>query len=66
MRAEWITKRRGHANVTQLHYARQGTVTEEMRHVASRERLPEEQIRQEVARGRMISPPTVNHPELAP
>ena len=66
MRAEWIAKRRGHANVTQLHYARQGAVTEEMRHVASRERLPEEQIRQEVARGRMILPANANHPELEP
>jgi phosphomethylpyrimidine synthase len=66
MRAEWIAKRRGHANVTQLHYARQGTVTEEMRHVASRERLPEERIRQEVASGRMIIPANVRHPELEP
>ncbi len=66
MRAEWIAKRRGHANVTQLHYARQGVVTEEMRHVASRERLPVEQIRQEVAQGRMILPANVNHPELEP
>ncbi len=66
MRAEWIAKRRGHANVTQLHYARQGIVTEEMRHVASRERLPEEQVRQELARGRMILPANVNHPELEP
>src|SRR5512143_575589 len=66
MRAEWIAKRRGHDNVTQLHYARQGIVTEEMRHVASRERLPEEQVRQELARGRMILPANVNHPELEP
>jgi phosphomethylpyrimidine synthase len=66
MRAEWIAKRRGHANVTQLHYARQGVVTEEMRHVASRERLPAEQIREEVARGRMIIPANVEHPELEP
>ena len=66
MRAEWIAKRRGHANVTQLHYARQGIVTEEMRHVASRERLPQEQIRQEVARGRMIVPANASHPELEP
>jgi len=66
MRAEWIAKRRGQANVTQLHYARQGIVTEEMRHVASRERLPQEQIRQEVARGRMIIPANASHPELEP
>ena len=66
MRAEWIAKRRGHASVTQLHFARQGLVTEEMRHVAKRERLPHGQIREEVARGRMIIPANVNHPELEP
>ncbi len=66
MRAEWIAKRRGHANVTQLHYARQGALTEEMAHVAARERLPAERIRDEVARGRMIIPANVRHPELEP
>jgi phosphomethylpyrimidine synthase len=41
-------------------------VTEEMRHVAARERLPVESIREEVARGRMIVPANLNHPELEP
>src|SRR5690242_784717 len=66
MRAEWIAKRRGHANVTQMHYARQGVVTEEMAHVAKREHVAGETIRDEVARGRMIIPANVNHPELEP
>jgi phosphomethylpyrimidine synthase len=66
MRAEWIAKRRGQPNVTQLHYARQGVVTEEMAHVAKRERLAAEKVREEVARGRMIIPANVNHPELEP
>jgi phosphomethylpyrimidine synthase len=66
MRADWIAKRRGRANVTQMHFARQGNVTEEMAHVARRERLPAENIREEVARGRMIIPANVNHPELEP
>ena len=66
MRAEWIAKRRDHANVSQMHYARQGVVTEEMWHVANRERLPEEKVREEVARGRMIIPANVKHPELEP
>jgi phosphomethylpyrimidine synthase len=66
MRAEWIAKRRGQPNVTQMHYARKGVVTEEMAHVAKRERVPAEQIREEVARGRMIVPANVNHPELEP
>ena len=34
MRTEWIAKRRGQGNVTQMHYARQGVVTEEMHYVA--------------------------------
>ncbi|HEX7488787.1 MAG TPA: phosphomethylpyrimidine synthase ThiC, partial [Anaeromyxobacteraceae bacterium] len=66
MRAEWVAKRRDHRNVSQMHYARQGVVTEEMRHVAKRERLPEEKVREEVARGRMIIPANVKHPELEP
>ncbi len=66
MRAPWIERRRGHANVTQMHYARQGIVTEEMAHVAGRERLPGEFIRAEVARGRMIIPANIQHPELEP
>ena len=36
MRTEWVAKRRGQANVTQIHYARQGLITEEMRYVAQR------------------------------
>src|SRR5439155_23072953 len=56
MRAEWVERRRGLSNVTQMHFARQGVVTEEMQHVARREKLPAELIRAEVARGRMIIP----------
>jgi phosphomethylpyrimidine synthase len=66
MRSEWVSKRRGQANVTQLHLARQGTVTEEMSRVAARERLPAELVRAEVARGRMVIPANLNHPELDP
>jgi len=66
MRADWVAKRRGHPNVTQMHYAREGVVTEEMAHAAKRERLAPELVRAEVARGRMIIPANVNHPELEP
>jgi phosphomethylpyrimidine synthase len=66
MRSEWVSKRRGQANVTQLHLARQGTTTEEMSRVAARERLPVELVRAEVARGRMVIPANLNHPELDP
>jgi phosphomethylpyrimidine synthase len=43
---------------TQMQIARQGTVSPEMRRVAEREQPPAETVRDEVARGRMIIPPT--------
>jgi len=66
MRTEWIAQRQGQGNVTQMHYARQGKITEEMDYVASRENLSPELIRDEVARGRMIIPANINHPSLEP
>ena len=66
LRTNWIAKRKGQANVSQMHYARQGVVTEEMDYVARRENLPVELIKDEVARGRMIIPANINHPNLEP
>src|SRR5581483_11929598 len=68
-RAEWIARRKSEnrdGNFSQMHYARQGIVTEEMQYVAQREKLTPELVRDEVARGRMIIPANVNHPELEP
>ncbi|MGH9521175.1 MAG: phosphomethylpyrimidine synthase ThiC, partial [Terriglobales bacterium] len=71
-RAEWITQRRdaasksGDQNFSQMHYARQGLITEEMRFVAERELITPELVRDEVAAGRMIIPANINHPELEP
>ena len=66
MRKNWVVSRRGRANVTQMHYARQGVMTEEMRYVAEKERIDPELIRKEIAEGRLIIPANVNHPELTP
>src|SRR5437762_6399609 len=66
MRAGWIEQRRGRPNVTQMHFARLGISNGEMEHDARRERLPVDLVRSEVARGRMIIPANVNHPELEP
>ncbi|MBI4114976.1 MAG: phosphomethylpyrimidine synthase ThiC [Candidatus Omnitrophica bacterium] len=66
VRSEWIAKRKGHSNVSQMHYARQGMITEEMVYVAKRENLEPEFVRQEVARGRMIIPANINHSSLEP
>jgi len=65
IRSDWVKKRTGPV-VTQMHYARQGTITEEMEYVAKRENLPAETVRSEVAHGRMIIPANVRHLELEP
>jgi phosphomethylpyrimidine synthase len=54
------------ANVTQMHYARRGTITPEMEFVAIREGCEPDFVRSEVARGRAILPANVNHPESEP
>ncbi|MHB1756232.1 MAG: phosphomethylpyrimidine synthase ThiC [Leptospirillum sp.] len=64
MRHDWIKNRSG--VVTQMHYARKGVITEEMAYVAEVEKLAPELIRSEVARGRMIIPANIKHPELIP
>ena len=53
-------------NVTQLHYARRGSITPEMEFIAVREGVSPEFVRDEVARGRAIIPANVNHPESEP
>ena len=54
------------ANVSQMHYAKQGLVTAEMRFVAEREGCDVELVRSEVAAGRAIIPNNINHPESEP
>jgi phosphomethylpyrimidine synthase len=72
LRDEWIEKRlatagtNGTRNVSQMHLARQGVITEEMHFVALRERLEPEFVRSEVARGRAIIPANINHRNLEP
>ncbi len=65
IRSEWVRKRTGPL-VTEMHYARQGIITEEMEFVAKRENLSPELIRSEVACGRMIIPANLRHVELEP
>ncbi|MCK6589182.1 MAG: phosphomethylpyrimidine synthase ThiC [Polyangiaceae bacterium] len=65
-RTEWVRKRAGSANQSQMHFARKGIVTEEMEFVAKREKLPAELVRSEVARGRMVIPANVRHENLEP
>jgi len=49
-----------------MHYARQGIATEEMGYVAERESVDLELIVEEVAKGRLVIPANINHPELEP
>ncbi len=65
-RSAWLAARSGDSCPTQMRYARDGRITEEMRHVAQREQLEPELVRAEVARGRMIIPANVHHAELEP
>ena len=66
-RAAWVAPRlKDGGNVTQMHYARQGIVTEEMRFVAEREGCEVELVRSEIAAGRAILPANVRHTELEP
>ncbi len=68
LRAPWIAARkaRGDRNFSQMHYARQGLITEEMRFCAIRENVAPEFVRDELARGRAIIPANINHQELEP
>src|SRR6202171_2385665 len=68
-RTEWLAKRKAEnkdGNFSQMHYARRAVITDEMQYIAHREKLTAELIRDEVARGRMIIPANVHHPELEP
>ena len=65
-RADWMAARAGLPAPTQLWFARQGIITEEMRFVAIRENVTPELVRDEIAAGRAIIPANINHPELEP
>jgi phosphomethylpyrimidine synthase len=61
-----VLRARDGKSVTQLAYARRGEITPEMAFIATREGLPADFVRSEVARGRAIIPSNINHPELEP
>src|ERR1700735_3503727 len=71
-RKDWVVKRKEEAartgdwNMSQMHFARKGLVTEEMVFVAHKEKIAPELVRSEIANGTMIIPANINHPELEP
>src|SRR5262249_36295386 len=73
LRDGWIEKREaeqatanGNRNMSQMHLARLGVITEEMPYVAKHEKLEPELVRSEVARGRAIIPANIHHRNLEP
>ena len=66
MRNSWIQPRIGQKNITQMNFARNGHITEEMSYVAKKENLPPSLIMEEVARGRLIIPANIKHVNLEP
>src|SRR6266849_2017691 len=73
LRDTWIEKREreaaatnGNRNMSQMHLARAGVISEEIQYVAKREKLEPELVRSEVARGRAIIPANIHHRNLEP
>ena len=52
--------------ITQLQFARKGTITPHMRRVAERDGIDPELVRSEVEAGRMVIPANINHKALDP
>ena len=63
---DWLDNYKNDKVRTQMHYAKKGIITEEMKYVAQVEKLDAELIRKEVAKGRMIIPANINHKNLKP
>lgn len=53
-------------NVTQLHFAREGIVTDKIKRVAEKEGVSTDLILQEISAGRLIIPANINHKKLDP
>src|ERR1700722_4528442 len=73
LRDRWIEKREGEVasangnrNMSQMHLARKGVLTEEMQFAGKREKLDPEVLRSEIARGRAIVPANIHHRNLEP
>lgn len=79
LRQEWIKRREEESltreasngdgcppRMTQMYFAKQGIITEEMAYCAAREKLSPEFVRSEVARGRAIICSNKRHLELEP
>ncbi len=57
---------KGKSVITQLAYAKQGIITEEMDYIATRENVDPKFVLEEVKSGRAVIPANINHTELEP
>ncbi len=57
---------KGKSGITQLAYAKQGIITEEMDYIATRENVDPQFVLDEVKSGRAVIPANINHTELEP
>ncbi|WP_104747581.1 phosphomethylpyrimidine synthase ThiC [Helicobacter cetorum] len=64
MRTEYLKNRKNPQ--TQLYYAKNGVITEEMAYIANIENIEAEVVRKEIAKGRLIVPANINHTNLNP
>ncbi|AFI04616.1 phosphomethylpyrimidine synthase ThiC [Helicobacter cetorum] len=64
MRTEYLKNRKNPQ--TQLYYAKNGIITEEMAYIANIESIEAEVVRKEIAKGRLIVPANINHTNLNP
>ncbi len=62
----WLDNHKNDKVRTQMFYAKQGIITDDMKNVAKVENIDPELVRSEVAKGRMIIPANVNHKNLVP
>jgi len=62
----WLDNHTNDKVRTQMFYAKNGIITDDMKNVAKVENIDPELVRSEVERGRMIIPANVNHKNLIP
>ena len=63
---QYLKKNKNDSIRTQMYYAKQGIITEDMKVVAEIENLDAEFLRSEIERGRLIIPANINHINMKP
>ncbi|MFW5618495.1 MAG: phosphomethylpyrimidine synthase ThiC, partial [Campylobacter hyointestinalis] len=66
MRKEWCQARKKDPTPTQMYYAKNGIITPEMQYIAKIEMLDVNDIRNNVASGKLVIPANINHTNQIP